>query len=94
MSKRTVRIWGDSKKVGDAWPFKADLVLVDGDHSHGGVWRDILSWHTKIRWGGILAFHDYGVNANDGSEQWPGVRMVVDEFAGKLQLKQIDDNKR
>lgn len=72
-ANRAIRIWGDSKIVGKAWPYFVDMVFVDGDHSKEGVYGDIVAWYPKIKIGGIIAFHDYG------SERWTAVKYVVDK---------------
>lgn len=50
---------GDSKAIGARWPFKVDMVFVDGDHSYQGAKGDILTWLANIKPGGIMAVHDY-----------------------------------
>lgn len=71
---RVKRIWGDSKLVGKNWPFKVDMVFVDGDHTREGCEGDILSWIRNIEPTGYILFHDYG------SFFWGTVKEVVDEF--------------
>jgi predicted O-methyltransferase YrrM len=90
IARRVIRIWGDSRKVGRVWPFGADLIFVDGGHDYEEVKADIEAWYDKIWVGGIIAFHDYGFKETDGSEQWPGVRRAVDEFAGWAHPKLIE----
>ncbi len=36
--------------------------FVDADHGVNGIPRDVAVWPEKVMPGGILAFHDYGVN--------------------------------
>lgn len=36
-----------------------DMVYLDGDHTYGGVSRDVKAWLPKVRKGGVLAGHDY-----------------------------------
>lgn len=57
--KRVIRILGRSQDVGHAFPIKADMIWVDGDHSYEGVKGDIGAWTRRVRSGGVLAFHDY-----------------------------------
>lgn len=57
---RVVRVLGPSQDVGLYWPYKVDLVFVDGAHGYPEVVRDIRAWRDKVKGGGILAFHDYG----------------------------------
>lgn len=50
------------------------LVLVDGDHTAGGITEDIEAWQGLVTEGGIMAFDDYV------SERWPAVKAVVDAY--------------
>jgi predicted O-methyltransferase YrrM len=38
-----------------------DLVWIDADHSHEGCSRDIDLWLPKVKKGGLICGHDYGV---------------------------------
>jgi len=58
-SKRVIRVLERSQVVGELWPFYVDFIWVDGDHSYNGVKGDILTWWSKVKTGGIMAFHDY-----------------------------------
>lgn len=49
-----------------------DLVFIDADHSYEAVKADIAAWEPKVREGGILCFHDYGV--------FPGVTRALNEW--------------
>ena len=40
-----------------------DFVYIDASHSFDNVMQDILSWTPKLRYGGVLSGHDYGVPA-------------------------------
>jgi predicted O-methyltransferase YrrM len=54
------------------WPaWQADLVYIDADHFYEAVQADIRLWTPKVRPGGILAGHDFGV--------FPGVGKAVHE---------------
>lgn len=55
-----VRVLGSSQDAGIHWPYKADMVFVDGAHGYPEVVRDIMAWRGRVKVGGILAFHDYG----------------------------------
>ena len=39
-----------------------DFVYIDGDHHHWNVISDIALWYPKVKVGGILAGHDFGVD--------------------------------
>ncbi len=59
-----ILIKGDSgdpaiiRKISDSLQGPADFVLIDGDHSYGGVKRDFQNFKPLVREGGLLAFHD------------------------------------
>lgn len=54
------QVHGDSKEVGLEWEYgKADLVFIDGDHTHEGAMGDWLNWKGRIKPGGVVVFHDY-----------------------------------
>jgi hypothetical protein len=50
-----------------------DMVFVDADHSYKAAKSDILAWLPKVKRGGYIGGHDYGV---DGY----GVKQAVDEL--------------
>jgi len=52
-----------------------DAVYIDCDHSYPAVRADILAWRPKVKLGGILAGHDYGMCHI-------GVKLAVDELIG------------
>lgn len=49
-----------------------DFVYIDGNHAFDYIMEDILLWGRKIRKGGIVSGHDYGI---------AGVRRAVDLYA-------------
>jgi predicted O-methyltransferase YrrM len=89
--KHVIRIWGDSRIIGKAWPYKVDLIFVDGGHDYAEVVSDIEAWADKVVEGGIIAFHDYGLKLTDNSEQWPGVRQAVNEWVSKANPRLIEN---
>lgn len=52
-----------------------DFVYIDADHRYEQVYQDISQWFHKVRFGGILAGHDY-------HPDFPGVMQAVNEFVG------------
>ena len=56
-----------------------DFAFIDGDHFYEGVRADLAAWWPKVRPGGLLTGHDYGIYL-DTTGEW-GVRRAVDEFA-------------
>jgi predicted O-methyltransferase YrrM len=55
---------------------KLDLLFIDGDHTYDGVRRDYEMYHSLVRPGGIIAFHDI-IHTH-----WPECQ--VDRFWGEL----------
>jgi predicted O-methyltransferase YrrM len=49
-----------------------DFVFIDASHKYGCVRNDIRLWWSKVRSGGWLGGHDYGV-------EYPGVLNAVNE---------------
>jgi len=74
---RVVRLLGKSYEIGENWPWPVDMVFVDGGHNHDTIRWDIEAWLPKVRRGGIMAFHDYGIG---GPCYLKGVNDVVDEL--------------
>lgn len=66
---------GTSELWASVWPWQADLVFIDGEHTYEGCREDIKLWTPHVRPGGILCGHDYG-------GQFPGVKKAVDETGG------------
>jgi predicted O-methyltransferase YrrM len=63
---------------------KVAFAFIDADHSEAGIRADIAVWPNKMKPGGVLAFHDYGV--------WKptvAVKKVVDEWQDKAQWEVI-----
>lgn len=58
---RVVRGLGRSQAIGAYWPYfwEADLLFIDGDHRYVGVHEDIKRWAPIVKFGGLLALHDY-----------------------------------
>lgn len=56
-ASRIIRLQGDSKEIGQYFPYEADMVFVDGDHWNAA--GDIAAWRDKIKRDGIMAFHDW-----------------------------------
>jgi hypothetical protein len=58
-----------------------DFVFIDASHAYEDVIADIRLWAPKIRSGGLLCGHDYGMEAY--YPQW-GVTRAVDEYAAEV----------
>jgi FkbM family methyltransferase len=52
---------------------KYDVLVIDGDHSYGGVKYDFENYCDMVSKQGIIIFDDYM------SEEWPGVTKYIDE---------------
>lgn len=48
-----------------------DYVYIDAEHDYKSVLRDITAWYPKVKKGGMIAGHDYGVE---------GVKNAVEEY--------------
>ena len=51
-----------------------DWIYIDAGHSYEEVKADYYAWSPKVRIGGIISFHDYGVN------DCIGVKTFIDEL--------------
>ncbi len=51
-----------------------DFVYIDADHHYEAVKADFEAWYPKVRFGGVISFHDYGVN------DCIGVKTFIDEL--------------
>ncbi len=70
----------ESAQVAAEFPESSlDFVFIDADHTYEAVRRDLKAWWSKVRPGGLLCGHDYGVYG-DATGEW-GVSQAADEFA-------------
>lgn len=53
---------GFSKDVAGSWNKPIDLLFIDGDHSFDGCFTDINAWVPFVRRGGVVMFHDSGLD--------------------------------
>lgn len=58
-----------------------DFVFIDANHLYESVRADVRAWWPKVRTGGLVIGHDYGID-RDADGRW-GVRRAVDEFAAE-----------
>jgi len=63
------------------------LVYIDADHTYDGAKSDIKCWWSKLVSGGVMAFHDFGL-------QTYGVNRAVTEFASanNLEIHELVEN--
>jgi len=57
---RVVRLLGRSQEIGEHWPWRANIMFIDGAHDFRSIREDAEIWVPKVKPGGIIAFHDYG----------------------------------
>jgi hypothetical protein len=57
-----------------------DLIYIDGDHSYGGVQKDILAAESKLKPGGLMVMNDYTA-WSPASMSKCGVAKAANEFA-------------
>jgi hypothetical protein len=75
---------GESFLVSKFYPAQSlDFVFIDAAHDYENVLKDIVSWYSRVKNGGVIAGHDY-----DSSE---GVRKAVNEFFGENNIKKQEN---
>jgi hypothetical protein len=60
---------------------KLDFVFIDAKHTFEDLYTDIYLWEKVVRFGGIIAGHDYG------HPSYPGVTQAVDYHFGARAFK-------
>lgn len=69
-----------SQDAGRSWTGdQVDLVFIDGDHSPQACLEDWEVWHSHVRRGGRVAFHDARLGQADGTGH-PGPTEVVNRL--------------
>lgn len=58
-----------------------DLLFIDGDHNFEGVMNDCIHWIPKVKFGGFIAFHDYG------RDSLPSVYAAVENYMTNPTIK-------
>lgn len=70
-----------------------EFILVDGDHSYEGVYRDILHYYPLLKPGGVMMFHDFLPPIDDKNREPiffhhggkdPGIRQACEELMEKV----------
>jgi len=68
-----VPLRGRSEEVGAAWDRgPIDVLFIDGDHSYEGVVRDVEAWVPHVKPGGLVMFHDTGLEG-----VWKGIEATL-----------------
>jgi predicted O-methyltransferase YrrM len=57
---------GKSSEVVTSFNLAIDFLFLDGGHSYKTVCKDIETWGSKVKNGGIIAGHDFDPNCSDG----------------------------
>lgn len=80
-SRRVIRLLGRSEEIGRHFPYKIDLLFIDGGHFNAA--NDIKAWVDKVRFGGVIAFHDYMEEPppNNPGTVWQDVTALMLDYA-------------
>jgi predicted O-methyltransferase YrrM len=63
------------------WDQSIDFLFIDGDHSYQGCLKDWQDWHSFVKPGGIVAFHDARVFPEGWTApDWGSVHVVQTLF--------------
>jgi len=58
-----------------------DFLFIDGDHTYNGVKQDYEMYGPLVRKGGIIAFHDIGLNEEGGVYNlWNEIKVTKKEY--------------
>ena len=79
---KVIRVLGRTQEVGVNFPYWADFLFVDAGHDYQSCYDDICVWRGKVKYGGIMAFHDYiepPPPANNPSEVFGAVNDAVEK---------------
>jgi predicted O-methyltransferase YrrM len=60
-----------------------DFIFIDSCHAYQSVKCDLKAWYPKLKKGGCIAGHDYGLS---------GVSAAVNEFFGAKNIKTVDNS--
>lgn len=71
-----------SSKATDMIPNNLDFVYVDGNHSYEYVMKDLELYYKKLKIGGIIGGHDFGLHT-------PDVLRAVSDFIYKNKLESV-----
>lgn len=83
---RIIKIKLSSEKAAFLFDYQVfDFVYIDADHKYDSVKTDHYSWDSKLRKGGIMSFHDYGVNEFEVKKyvdqlEYENIKITTDDF--------------
>lgn len=77
---------GDSSSILHIFPDNTfDMIYIDGDHSYEGVKKDLYTSFSKVKHGGWIMGHDFGINPEKTKNHYDfGVEKAVVEFCSVL----------
>jgi predicted O-methyltransferase YrrM len=79
---------GDSQLVIDEIPTIFDFIYIDTAHDRLTTFRELVAAWSKLRYGGVLAGHDYHYQGTSCRPNWPGdVKNAVDVFCKYMNVK-------
>ena len=84
-AERVNYIKADSRAVWARWANESvELLVIDGDHSFGGVTADLIGWCPTVNVGGKVFIHDFEADGTifAGQERYPGVQRAVRAYLG------------
>lgn len=76
-SGNVIQILGNSQRIGKIWPYRYDMIFIDGDHRYEFVKQDVNLWIPRAKKNAIVMFHDYG---SKEIKPHSGVKDAVDEI--------------
>ena len=73
---------GPSVEVANSWTGpQLDIVFIDGDHSEGGCYNDIVAWRQHMKPDGRMFGHD--------AAPWGGVRTALERYKAEAGIDYI-----
>lgn len=75
-------IKGDSRTVHEQFEDESvDFLFIDGEHTKPVLSTELTVWYPKIKWGGVIAGHDYSM-----------IKGVIDRFFKDKQLPVVNNH--
>jgi hypothetical protein len=73
--------------LGEIHDNSLDFVYIDGNHDFRYVAEDVAEWANKVRVGGVVSGHDYGVNPGGVLEDIFQVKPVIHAYLEAFGIK-------
>lgn len=80
---------GISDDIYDKWKEEVDMIFVDGLHEYEGVKKDGEHYLPFLKFGGVIAFHDYDLYDNTVGK---GIDAFFEEYQFRLEKVLHHDN--